>query len=530
MIPYFFFAIQGIFLFTDSNIGNLELSLLGDIKIKDLPSVWLYVYLIVAIAGGGYLTWAVYSYLKSNNKKKKELSSILFIIVIALTVGILITVSYEYVPERYSSYHKDSNGMSVTIDYPSPLSIPVKNLKTDIMKHINVTVYNYDKGVEIDTVKLLSPDNSTLTLKKSQFSDDSSNKAKNKLQFFTKISAQHSGEIFNKKENYTLDVTYLDHRTRVPICNVALPIQNITANNFQTNSVGESQTELKPELAADNNDNTRWANKGPSRITFDLGSQKNICSVKILWYKANVMQYNPIIYVSNDNSTFSVITGKYNGTDIVIDESSNANGRYLKIESNGNSNGYVTINETQIFTSNLTSSQYLKDVSDSLYDETDVYHNQITFPWVIKSLDMNLITYFWIVMTGVVTSRFLDFLLVRLKKEDEITKLLEEQMSKHIKNEGSIDNEITNRRIQDLRDKFGYFRDNIVQDLHWKELLWIVFSFIVAILVFAGFKQNVTPINSILINISLAFAFGFTFDRTLEMATRFKPIFTSDST
>ncbi len=203
----------------------------------------------------------------------------------------------------------------------------------------------------------------------------------------------------------------------------------------------------------------------------------------------------------------------------------------MRITSNGNSNNYVTINETQIFGSNLTSSKYLKDTG-YYFDNSDtmVYHNQFTFPWVIKSLDMNLITYFWIVMTGVVTSRFLDFLLVRLRKEDEIAKLLDEEMSKHIKSEDIINNEITNRRILDLRDKMGYFRDNIVQDLHWKELLWIVFSFIVAILVFAGFKQNVTPISSILINISLAFAFGFTFDRTLEMATRFKSVFTSDST
>lgn len=506
------------------------LSPFGDIKIKNLPPVWQYVYLILVFAGGAYFTWAVYSYLKSNKKRKKELSSILFIIVIALTIAILITVTFEYVPQRYSTYHSDNNGMSVAIDYPSPLSIPVRNLKNDLTGDIKVTVYPYDKGVEIDSVKLLSPDNSTLTLDKNQLSNDTSKKTNNKSVFFSNIRTQHSGDIFNKKENYTIDVTYLDHRTLVPICNIALPIKNIAANGFQTISAGGSQTELRAELAADNNINTRWANEGPSWITFDLGSQKNICSVKILWYKANVMQYNPVISISNDNSNFSVIGGKNNGTDIIIDKSSKVNGRYLKIASNGNSNNYVTINEIKIFSSNLTASQFLKDIDDSLDSNTKVYHNQITFPWTIKSLDMNLITYFWIVMTGVVTSRFLDFLLVRLKKEDEISKLLDEQMSKHIKSEDIINNEITNRRIQDLRDKMGYFRDNIVQDLHWKELLWIVFSFIVAILVFAGFKQNVTPINSILINISLAFAFGFTFDRTLEMASRFKSIYTSDST
>ena len=64
--------------------------------------------------------------------------------------------------------------------------------------------------------------------------------------------------------------------------------------------------------------------------------------------------------------------------------------------------------------------------------------------------------------------------------------------------------------------------------MHLRDILWIVFSFIVAVLVFASFKQNVALIDSVLINISIAFAFGFTFDRTLEMATRFKSIYTGE--
>ena len=116
-----------------------------------------------------------------------------------------------------------------------------------------------------------------------------------------------------------------------------------------------SQTSFPPSNVKDNNLQTRWSNNGKgSWIQLDLGSSKNICSVNIAWYKGDERQNSFIISTSKDGSTFTkVLEKKSSGTTLNLEKYvlSNANGRYIKITVNGNTqNDYASITEANIRT------------------------------------------------------------------------------------------------------------------------------------------------------------------------------------
>ena len=110
----------------------------------------------------------------------------------------------------------------------------------------------------------------------------------------------------------------------------------------------------------------------------------------------------------------------------------------------------------------------------------------LTFNWPVKTLDFSLITYFWIVLIGVISSRALS----RAIKQKE--------------SDGS--NKLTRTELQNI------------------DYVWILFSFIIALLIFSSFKQQVSLSTHIIANLSAAFAFGFGFDKVLEVAERFRSL------
>jgi hypothetical protein len=57
-----------------------------------------------------------------------------------------------------------------------------------------------------------------------------------------------------------------------------------------------------------------------------------------------------------------------------------------------------------------------------------------------------------------------------------------------------------------------------IQSLSNSDYLWIGISAIIALLIFSSFQQQVHLTGNVLYNISLAFAFGFGFDKVLEAA------------
>jgi hypothetical protein len=119
----------------------------------------------------------------------------------------------------------------------------------------------------------------------------------------------------------------------------------------------------------------------------------------------------------------------------------------------------------------------------------------VPFSWPIKTMNMSIFSYFWIVLIGVLVSRLLSLVLDKL---EEIQKAPDKV------------------RKQEIESK------PIVLNIH--DYIWITFSFIIAILIFSSFSTQVDLTTNIIINISLAFGFGFGFDKVLEVAKRFQNI------
>jgi hypothetical protein len=104
-------------------------------------------------------------------------------------------------------------------------------------------------------------------------------------------------------------------------------------------------------------------------------------------------------------------------------------------------------------------------------DTGNVYVEKVPFVWRIQTLDWSLLSYFWIIFSGVLLSRMFIF-----------------------KGNSNI--------------KFNAL-----------ELVWVPFSAIITLLIFSSFMDqlyNKLTVN-ILTNLALAFAFGFGFDKVLEV-------------
>jgi hypothetical protein len=116
----------------------------------------------------------------------------------------------------------------------------------------------------------------------------------------------------------------------------------------------------------------------------------------------------------------------------------------------------------------------------------------VPFSWPIKTMDMSILSYFWIVLVGVIGSRVLSLVLDKLEK-------------------------IKNAENPEVEKKEAVLLEN-------DDYVWITFSFIIAILIFAGFSTQVQLTPSIVTNVALAFGFGFGFDKVLEVSKRFEKI------
>jgi hypothetical protein len=200
----------------------------------------------------------------------------------------------------------------------------------------------------------------------------------------------------------------------------------------------------------------------------------------------------------------------YSTEPTVFNQSSNK----MKFVKNTTEGSLYTINfiarhDGKIFSQNVSYVADITYINES--NGRDVYHNTVPFNMTIISNDLTILTYFWIVLVGVVISRFIDFIL------SDVTKIKELEAKLFVTDdpqEGAL--------LIDRIDKMKM----ALYNLDSRESLWIIFSFILSILVFASFKETIeTFTDLIIINITIAFAFGFSFDRTIELATRFKPLF-----
>ena len=156
-----------------------------------------------------------------------------------------------------------------------------------------------------------------------------------------------------------------------------------------------------------------------------------------------------------------------------------------KIEANANHNLEIS----------NTTKPYTIDVILSNGTGTIPQKWSVPFNWSIKTMNMSIFSYFWIVLIGVLVSRLLSLVLDKLEKI---------QNAPNAAQRGAI--------------------ENIPIVLNINDYIWITFSFIIAILIFSSFSTQVDFTTNIIINISLAFGFGFGFDKVLEVAKRFQNI------
>jgi hypothetical protein len=127
-----------------------------------------------------------------------------------------------------------------------------------------------------------------------------------------------------------------------------------------------------------------------------------------------------------------------------------------------------------------------------------------TFDWSAKTMDLGIFSYFWIVLIGVMVSRLLSLILNKLSDAKRALKEAAKSNQKNLQME-----------LKDLKYKISLSTNDIV---------WIAFSFVIALLIFSGFSGQVHLTTNILTNIALAFAFGFGFDKVLEVAKKFDDV------
>jgi hypothetical protein len=121
--------------------------------------------------------------------------------------------------------------------------------------------------------------------------------------------------------------------------------------------------------------------------------------------------------------------------------------------------------------------------------------------------DMSIFSYFWIVLIGVMSSRLLSLVLDKAEGDDAK------------RTGGNASSTLPRGMLPQVHNEEPSFIKLTINDY-----IWIIFSFIIAILVFSSFGTKLQLTSNIVANISLAFGFGFGFDKVLEVAKRFQNI------
>jgi hypothetical protein len=153
---------------------------------------------------------------------------------------------------------------------------------------------------------------------------------------------------------------------------------------------------------------------------------------------------------------------------------------------------------------NLMVNNYTKPYSmDILYFNKTAQLNDLpfTFDWPAKTADLSPFSYFWIVLIGVMVSRLLSLILDKIDKAKQV-----------------VEADTTGKNLQQALEEQKPI------SLTVNDTIWIAFSFIIALLIFSSFSGQVHLTTNILTNVTLAFGFGFGFDKVLEVAKRFEGI------
>ncbi len=119
-----------------------------------------------------------------------------------------------------------------------------------------------------------------------------------------------------------------------------------------TASAGSTRS---PQNAIDNNLSTRWTDEGKgSWIKPDLGENKVVCYVDVMWYKGNSRIYSFTIYTSQDGTAWSTVySGKSSGKTSNAEryDFADVTARWIKIRVDGNQwQNWNDITELDVYT------------------------------------------------------------------------------------------------------------------------------------------------------------------------------------
>lgn len=444
---------------------------------------------------------------RTSDRKRMDLTHIVFAILVGLAISLLITVQEEWVPHPVTESSISFKNMTVIVQRTSPLYIPIKSIvqpSAYAKEPIRVTMYN-QTPIEPVSVSMSAPANTIFEYE--AFRNISKNYGydpqSRTFVYYTEVGARHNGQVFNSTNEYVINIAYRNMSkpqpnptgntipSKLSAGTIFLPLTNLNI----TNVTGTVSTNTSNTI--DNNPDTRWiANGVGESITFTFDKGYNVSKVSIAFFKGDVRQN----YLEINGQLFNS-SGKTTGLENFTLRTPLINTRTLQITGNGNSGGgnslptYNSFTEVKIY-ANTPAPVPTKNITAPTNSGIDskIYHNSVPFQWTIRMTDLSLTTYFWIVMAGVVTSRFMTLI---LDKSEE-------------------------HRLHGKRDKD-------MQEIGWKDGLGILFSFIIALILFSSFREQVSSLTTmILFNISIAFAFGFAFDKTLEVAPRFSRRYRAD--
>ena len=115
-----------------------------------------------------------------------------------------------------------NGSMSININYPNPMSIPVRYTVESMGSNMTVAIY-HTKTITIKFIQLVPPENSVIST-----SDFINNTGKSLTKDIYKmpINARHFDEISNKTYNYSLKIGYIDSINKIKnIDEIAIPFK-----------------------------------------------------------------------------------------------------------------------------------------------------------------------------------------------------------------------------------------------------------------------------------------------------------------
>ncbi len=128
-------------------------------------------------------------------------------------------------------------------------------------------------------------------------------------------------------------------------------MKEIKVSGVEASAIAEVQN--TPENTIDNNSETKWSANGKQWIKYDLGSEKKVDAVGILWMSPTTRTQHYSVEVSSDGESWSQLfngmsMGTVDGMEYILTDGVNA--RYVRLSVNGTTAGsWSSLMETKIF-------------------------------------------------------------------------------------------------------------------------------------------------------------------------------------